>query len=79
MLDHVYSDRPVRDIVILHDLLCHPVQNRGVGLYIAHLRPGPRALFEKAGIVDMLGEEAFCKDVASAMARIEQVMRERAL
>ena len=55
------------------------MQNRGVGLYIAHLRPGPRALFEKAGIVDMLGEEAFCKDVASAMARIEQVMRERAL
>ena len=79
MFNHVHSDLPVRDIVIVHDIFLHPVQNRGVGLYIAHLRPGPRALFEKAGIVDMLGEEAFCKDVASAMARIEQVMRERAL
>ncbi|TBU22922.1 sulfate anion transporter [Dichomitus squalens] len=54
-------------------------KSRGVGLYITHLRSGPRALFEKAGIVNMLSEDAFCKDVASAMTRIEQKMREHAL
>ncbi|CDO72606.1 hypothetical protein BN946_scf184985.g25 [Trametes cinnabarina] len=53
--------------------------NRGVGLYITHLKRGPRRSFEKAGIVGLLGEEAFCKDVASAMARVEQAMRERRL
>ncbi len=55
------------------------LQSRGVGLYITHLRPGPHAMFETAGVVALLGEEAFCKDVASAMARVEQAMRERAL
>ena len=60
-------------------LLLFRRQSRGVGLYITHLKPGPRAMFETAGVVELLGEEAFCKDVGSAMARVEQVMRERAL
>ncbi|KAI1788302.1 sulfate anion transporter [Ganoderma leucocontextum] len=54
-------------------------KSRGVGLYITHLKPGPRAVFETAGVVALLGEEVFCKDVGSAMARVEQAMRERAL
>ncbi|PIL32730.1 transporter [Ganoderma sinense ZZ0214-1] len=54
-------------------------KSRGVGLYITHLKPGPRAMFETAGVVELLGEEAFCKDVGSAMARVELMMRERAL
>ncbi|KAI8978222.1 sulfate anion transporter [Trametes punicea] len=57
--------------------LVETYKNRGVGLYITHLKPGPRRSFEKAGIVGLLGEDAFCKDVASAMARVEQAMRER--
>ena len=55
------------------------LQSRGVGLYITHLKPGPRAMFETAGVVELLGEEAFCKDVGSAMARVERAVRERAL
>ncbi len=53
------------------------LQNRGVGLYITHLKPGPHESFEKAGIVTLLGEDAFLKDVASATACIEQKVRER--
>ena len=54
-------------------------QNRGVGLYITHLKRSPRESFEKAGIIGLLGEDAFLKDVASAMARVERAVRERAL
>ncbi|KAI0710290.1 sulfate anion transporter [Cerioporus squamosus] len=57
--------------------LAETYKNRGVGLYITHLKRGPRESFENAGIVDLLGEDAFLKDVASAMACIEQKMRER--
>ncbi|TFK83243.1 sulfate anion transporter [Polyporus arcularius HHB13444] len=57
--------------------LAETYKNRGVGLYITHLKPGPRESFEKAGIVTLLGEDAFLKDVASAMACIEQKVRER--
>ncbi|RDX40417.1 sulfate anion transporter [Lentinus brumalis] len=57
--------------------LAETYKNRGVGLYITHLKPGPHESFEKAGIVTLLGEDAFLKDVASAMACIEQKVRER--
>ncbi|KAI0764375.1 sulfate anion transporter [Trametes elegans] len=57
--------------------LVETYKSRGVGLYITHLKPGPRRSFEKAGITALLGEDAFCADVASAMARVEQAMRER--
>ena len=52
-------------------------QGRGVGLYITHLKRAPRASFESAGVLSLLGEDAFCADVASAMARVEQAMREQ--
>ncbi|KAH9888425.1 sulfate anion transporter [Cubamyces lactineus] len=63
-------------VQIFHELV-ETYKNRGVGLYITHLKPGPLLSFEKAGIVNLLGEDAFCKDVASAMARVEAAMRER--
>lgn len=46
-------------------------------MYITHLKSDPWRAFEKAGVVALLGEDAFCKDVASAMVRVEQAMRER--
>ena len=46
-------------------------------VYITHLRAAPRVAFERAGVVALLGEDALCKDVATAMARVEQYMRER--
>ncbi|EIW54017.1 sulfate anion transporter [Trametes versicolor FP-101664 SS1] len=57
--------------------LAETYKNRGVGMYITHLKSDPRRAFEKAGVVALLGEDAFCKDVASAMVRVEQAMRER--
>jgi len=46
-------------------------KNRGVGLYITHLLPGPRKTFTMAGIVDLLGPDAFRETVADAMTVIE--------
>ncbi|KAF9523825.1 sulfate anion transporter [Crepidotus variabilis] len=44
---------------------------RGVGLYITHLREGPRKTFAKAGITDLLGYDAFRENVADAITVIE--------
>ncbi|KAI0919262.1 hypothetical protein AcW1_003816 [Taiwanofungus camphoratus] len=57
--------------------LVETYKSRGVGLFMTHLKKGPRETFERAGLVNLLGDGAFCKDVASAMVRIEQSMRER--
>ncbi|KAK0486360.1 sulfate anion transporter [Armillaria novae-zelandiae] len=45
--------------------------SRGVGLFVTHLRPGPQKMFVIAGIVDLLGPEAFQENVADAIAIIE--------
>jgi len=42
-----------------------------VGLYIAHLRPRPYKTFAKAGIVELLGVDAFRESVADAMTTVE--------
>jgi len=46
-------------------------KSRGVGLYIAHLRPRPYKTFAKAGIVELLGVGAFRESVADAMTIVE--------
>ncbi|PFH53352.1 hypothetical protein AMATHDRAFT_1412 [Amanita thiersii Skay4041] len=46
-------------------------RSRGVGLFITHLRSGPYRTFEKAGIVKMLGLDAFRMTVADAITIIE--------
>jgi hypothetical protein len=48
------------------------VQNRGVHLFIAHLRPGIRETFENAGIVKLLGPDAFYDTVGEAITIVEQ-------
>ncbi|KAF5384491.1 hypothetical protein D9757_006434 [Collybiopsis confluens] len=50
--------------------LIEEYRSRGVGIYITHLRSGPWKAFEKAGIVKLLGEEAFQENVANAVAKI---------
>jgi hypothetical protein len=47
-------------------------KERGVGLYFAHLREGPKRLWRKAGIMDLLGEAAFQTDVAGVIVQLEQ-------
>ncbi|KAF8630886.1 hypothetical protein AX17_005244 [Amanita inopinata Kibby_2008] len=49
-------------------------RSRGVGLFITHLRAGVYKTFQKAGIVEMLGYDAFRDNVADAMAMIESEM-----
>ena len=40
-------------------------------MFITHLLPGPRKTFTLAGIVDLLGPDAFRETVADAMIIIE--------
>ncbi|KAI5122315.1 hypothetical protein M0805_002482 [Coniferiporia weirii] len=57
---------------IFHELL-ESYKSRGVSVFITHLRSSVHLTFERAGIVALLGEDAFFEDVAAAMSRIEMV------
>ncbi|KAI6120371.1 sulfate transporter family-domain-containing protein [Pisolithus croceorrhizus] len=57
-------------VQIFHELL-ETYKNRGVGLFVTHLRPNIRKMFENAGIVSMLGADAFYGTLAEAMAKVE--------
>jgi hypothetical protein len=52
-------------LVIYH---CSLAQNRGVAIYITHLRKGPQQMFDVAGITKLLGPDAFYENVADAIA-----------
>jgi hypothetical protein len=49
------------------------IQTRGVTLYFAHLRDQPLWMFTKAGIVQLLGEDAFQPSIMATIQRIEAV------
>ncbi|KAF9047571.1 sulfate anion transporter [Panaeolus papilionaceus] len=51
--------------------LLEEYKSRGVGLFIAHLRPKPYKTLIKAGISDILGADAFRETVADAMNIVE--------
>ncbi|CAA7260456.1 unnamed protein product [Cyclocybe aegerita] len=55
---------------IFYELL-EEYKSRGVGLYITHIRPRVQRTFDKAGIVELLGTNAFRETVADAMSIIE--------
>ncbi|TFK74713.1 sulfate anion transporter [Pluteus cervinus] len=55
---------------IFHELI-EEYRARGVGLYVTHLHQGPRQMFAKAGIIKLLGLDAFQPTVADAMAIVE--------
>jgi len=56
---------------IMYELL-DEYMSRGVGLFITHLSPGPRETFAKAGIVELLGADAFRENVADAIVLVER-------
>ncbi|KAI0048797.1 hypothetical protein FA95DRAFT_995286 [Auriscalpium vulgare] len=56
-------------VQIFYELI-EEYKNRGVGVFVTHVRPGPLSLFERAGVVALLGENAFYADVASAIGRV---------
>nr|GAT57848.1 sulfate anion transporter [Mycena chlorophos] len=51
--------------------LCKEYQSRQVRVFITHLQPRLMAMFSKAGIFELLGDDAFQMNVADAMARVE--------
>ncbi|KDR75521.1 hypothetical protein GALMADRAFT_247970 [Galerina marginata CBS 339.88] len=55
---------------IFYELL-EEYKNRGVGLFITHLRPRLQTTFTKAGITELLGADAFRESVADAIAIIQ--------
>jgi len=56
--------------------LMEDYKSRGVGLFITHLNSAPRETFRKAGILDLLGYDAFRENVTDAMALIESERRQ---
>jgi len=46
-------------------------KSRNIGVFVTHLQPGPRNMFDKAGIVDLLGSDAFHNSLSDAMGRVE--------
>ncbi|KAH9072760.1 sulfate anion transporter [Lactarius deliciosus] len=50
-------------------------RGRDVGVFITHLRTEPRTMFERGGIVKLLGADAFYEDVGKAMRRLTGEMQ----
>lgn len=50
-------------------------QAREVGVFITHLRAKPRVMFERGGIVKLLGADAFHEDISTAMGRLTRETR----
>ena len=50
---------------------CVSLQNHGISLFITHLRPGVRTMFDNASIVAMLGQDVFFDTLGQAMAKVE--------
>lgn len=48
-------------------LLLISYQNHGVELFVTHLRSGPRVMFKRAGIEELLGSDAFFDTLADVM------------
>lgn len=50
-------------------------QAREVGVFITHLRAEPRIMFERGGIVKLLGADAFHEDISTVMGRLTRETR----
>jgi hypothetical protein len=61
-------------------ILCMPLttlnaQAREVGVFITHLRAEPRVMFERGGIVKLLGADAFHENISTVMGRLTRETR----
>lgn len=50
-------------------------QAREVGVFITHLRAEPRVMFERGGVVKLLGADAFHEDISTVMGRLTRETR----
>lgn len=55
---------------LFHELV-ETYKNRGVGVFITHLRIGPYKMFERGGIVELIGHQSFYSNVATAVAQVQ--------
>jgi len=67
---HDMDDCDAAAVQIFTELI-EAYKSRGVGVFITHLRPHMWGIFEKAGIIDLIGHDAIFDNVASAMQHIE--------
>jgi anti-anti-sigma regulatory factor len=68
------SNQPLRAAQIFHELL-DEYRNRGVDLYLTHVNHRVYRTFGKAGIVGLLGADAFRETVADAINIVESTPR----
>lgn len=47
-----------------------------MGVFITHLRAEPRVMFERGGIVKLLGADAFYEDVGTVMRRFNREIQQ---
>jgi hypothetical protein len=50
-------------------------QAREVGVFITHLRAEPRVMFERGGVVKLLGANAFHENISTVMERLTRETR----
>lgn len=63
---------PAMDVTALRSLgNMHQVcKKRGITLVLSHVQEQPRAMMEKAGLAEEVGEENFCANIDAALAHV---------
>ena len=69
---------PAVDVTALRTLrdIHASCKKKGITLVLSHVQEQPRAMMEKAGFVELVGEENFCANIDAALAYAEQISRE---
>jgi len=62
-------------VQIFHELF-ESYRSRGVDVFVTHLREWPRVMFERGGIVELLGADAFYENVSTVMRRLTRETRD---
>ncbi|MBE6553391.1 MAG: STAS domain-containing protein [Ruminococcaceae bacterium] len=55
--------------------VCEVCKRNGVKLLLAHVNPQPMETLRRCGIVERLGEDAFCAHIDDAIARAERILK----
>ena len=68
---------PAMDVTALRSLTnIHEIcKKKGITLVLSHVQEQPRAMMEKAGFVELVGEENFCANIDAALAHAAEIDR----
>ena len=66
---------PAMDVTALRSLqkICAACKKRGITLMLSHVQEQPKAMMEKAGFVEEVGEENFCANIDAALERAQSI------